>query len=189
MGSSEPQPPARRAAAFFDRDGVLNLDKGYVYRPADIEWTPGAAEALRAANDAGLVVVVVTNQSGVARGFYGEAEVEALHGWMAGQLAPQGARIDAFYYCPFHEAATIEAYRIADHPDRKPNPGMLVRAIADLALDPARSFLIGDQASDLAAAAAAGVAGYLYAGGDLAGLTRQAIADLSLQGREHPVGG
>ena len=172
----------RRGAAFFDRDGVINLDRGYVHRPDQVEWSHGAAEAIVAANAAGLAVVVVTNQSGVARGFYGEAEVEALHGWMQGQLAAAGARVDRFYHCPFHEAAAVEAYRVADHPDRKPNPGMLLRAIADLSLDPAASFLIGDQPSDLAAAAAAGVRAYLFEGGDLAGLTRRAIAALGDQG-------
>ncbi len=169
-----------RGAAFFDRDGVLNRDKGYVHRPEDVEWSNGAAEAISAANAAGLLVVVVTNQSGVARGFYGEAEVVALHDWMSGQLAARGARIDRFYYCPFHEAATLEAYRVADHPDRKPNPGMLLRAIEELRIDPARSFIIGDQPGDLAAGAGAGVAAYLFEGGDLARLARRAIAELGL---------
>jgi D-glycero-D-manno-heptose 1,7-bisphosphate phosphatase len=172
-----------RGAAFFDRDGVLNRDVGYAHRPEHIEWLPGAAEAVAAANAAGLVVVVVTNQSGVARGFYAEADVEALHAWMAADLAAKGARIDRFYHCPYHAEAVVEAFRHADHPDRKPNPGMLLRAIADLAIDPARAFLIGDQDSDLAAARAAGVIGYRYDGGDLGALARQAIADLGLQRR------
>jgi D-glycero-D-manno-heptose 1,7-bisphosphate phosphatase len=180
MASSNTRPNLS-GAAFFDRDGVLNRDTGYAHRPEHIEWIAGAAEALASANAAGLLVVVVTNQSGVARGYYGEADVEALHAWMAAELAAQGARIDRFYHCPYHADAAVEAYRVADHPDRKPNPGMLLRAIADLAIDPARSFLIGDQASDLAAARAAGVASYLYGGGDLAALVRQAIAELSLE--------
>jgi D-glycero-D-manno-heptose 1,7-bisphosphate phosphatase len=173
---------AGRGAAFFDRDGVLNRDKGYVHRPEDVEWTAGAAEAVRRANAAGLWVVVVTNQSGVARGFYGEAEVEALHAWMSDQLAAQGARVDRFYHCPYHEAGVVEAYRIADHPDRKPNPGMLLRAIADLSIDPGRSFMIGDQISDMVAGARAGVASYLFDGGDLADLAGQAIAELAFEG-------
>jgi D-glycero-D-manno-heptose 1,7-bisphosphate phosphatase len=172
-----------RGAAFFDRDGVLNRDIGYAHRPEHIEWIPGAAEAVAAANAAGLAVVVVTNQSGVARGFYAEADVEALHVWMAEELAARGARIDRFYHCPYHAEAVVEAYRHADHPDRKPNPGMLLRAIADLAIDPAQAFLIGDQDSDLAAARAAGVTGYRYIGGDLGALARKAIADLGLQRR------
>lgn len=170
--------PERRGAAFFDRDGVLNRDKGYVGRSDDVEWMPGAAEAIRLANQAGLLVVVVTNQSGVARGYYGEADVRALHAWMTGQLATEGARIDRFYYCPFHEEASVEAYRVADHPERKPNPGMVLRAIKELSIDPGRSFLIGDQLTDVVAGARAGVASYLFDGSDLAALTRQAIDEL-----------
>lgn len=169
-----------RGAAFFDRDGVLNRDKGYVHRSEDVEWTPGAAEAIRLANQAGLAVVVVTNQSGVGRGYYGEADVAALHRWMSDELAREGAVVDRFYYCPFHAEAKVEAFRAADHPDRKPNPGMLLRAIAELSLDPARSFMIGDQLSDVIAGARAGVASYLFEGGDLAALTAQAIAELGL---------
>ncbi len=170
-----------RGAAFFDRDGVLNRDVGYVHRPEDFEWTPGAMAAVAAANAAGLAVVVVTNQSGVARGFYSEAEVEALHAWMHRELASQGAFIDRFYHCPYHADGVVAAYRIADHPDRKPNPGMLLRAIADLAIDPKASFMIGDQPSDMTAAARAGVTGYLFDGADLLALTRRAIAALTVQ--------
>jgi D-glycero-D-manno-heptose 1,7-bisphosphate phosphatase len=101
---------------------------------------------------------------------------------MADQLAAKGARIDAFYHCPFHAEAVIEAYRHADHPDRKPNPGMLLRAIADLDLAPEASFMIGDNTWDVAAAEAAGVRGYLFDGSDLVALTRQAIAELAAQG-------
>lgn len=176
-------PKGSRGAAFFDRDGVLNLDKGYVGRAKDVVWVPGAARALAAANAAGLAVIVVTNQSGVARGYYAEADVAALHAWMAAELASQGARVDAFYHCPFHPDAVVEAYRAADHPDRKPNPGMLLRAIDDFGLDPAASFLIGDQPHDLAAAAAAGVRGYLFDGSDLLALTLRALADLGVQHR------
>ena len=175
--------PNLRGAAFFDRDGVLNRDTGYAHRPEHIDWMPGAAEAVAAANAAGLVVVVVTNQSGVARGLYTEADIQTLHVWMAAELAAQGARIDRFYHCPYHAEAVVEAYRHVDHPDRKPNPGMLLRAIADLAIDPARAFLIGDQDRDLAAARAAGVTGYRYDGGDLSTHARQAIANLRLQRR------
>src|SRR3974390_1576914 len=94
------KPEILRGAAFFDRDGVLNRDTGYVTKPEGVEWSTGAVEAIAAANAAGLLVVVVTNQSGVARGFYGEAEVEALHAWMSDELAALGARVDRFYYCP-----------------------------------------------------------------------------------------
>ena len=157
---------------------MLNVDKGYVRRPEDIVWTVGVAEAIRRANAADLLVVVVTNQSGVARGYYDETDVDALHVLMGRRLREQGARIDRFYYCPFHEAVLVAAYRSADHPDRKPSPGMLLRAINEMSIWSARSFLIGDQASDLAAAERAGIVGHLFEGGDLAALTGRAIAEL-----------
>jgi D-glycero-D-manno-heptose 1,7-bisphosphate phosphatase len=168
-----------RPAILFDRDGTLNVDRGYTFRPSDLEWTPGAREAVKRVNDAGFLAVVVTNQSGVARGFYAEADVVAFHEAMIADLATIGARLDALYYCPFHADATLEAYRHADHPDRKPNPGMLLRAMAEFDLDPQRVVMIGDQASDLAAAAAAGVRGALYSGGDLAQLVQDLLANLA----------
>lgn len=156
-----------RPALFLDRDGVLNVDSGYVGRPEDWVWIEGAQRAVKLANDAGWLVVVVTNQSGVARGYYTEAEVEALHDWVHAELTVVGARIDAFYTAPHHAEATVERYRHPAHPDRKPNPGMLLRAIAELNIDPARSVLIGDKLSDLEAARRGGVRGVLFEGGDL----------------------
>lgn len=168
-----------RPAILFDRDGTLNVDRGYTFRPSDLEWTPGAREAVKRVNDAGFLAVVVTNQSGVARGFYAEADVLAFHAAMNADLAELGAHLDALYYCPFHAEASDPGYRHADHPDRKPNPGMLLRAMAELDLDPQRVVMIGDQESDLAAAAAAGVRGALYSGGDLAQLVQDLLADLA----------
>ena len=114
----------------------------------------------------GHLVVVCTNQAGVARGFYGEADVDAFHAAMRADLARDGAFIDAFYHCPFHVDAVDPRYRL-DHADRKPRPGMLLRAMAEWPIDRARSFLIGDSDADLAAARAASVAGYRYTGGSL----------------------
>jgi len=166
---------ASRAAVIFDRDGVLNLDHGYVGDPSRLEWTPGARRAIGRLNRAGLLVIVVTNQSGVARGLFDEAAVDRLHAIMRADLARDGARIDAFYVCPFHAEAIVAAYRHPDHPDRKPNPGLILKALADWAIDPGRAVLIGDQPSDLEAARRAGIAGALFPGGDLdaflAGLT------------------
>jgi D-glycero-D-manno-heptose 1,7-bisphosphate phosphatase len=156
-----------RAAVLFDRDGVLNVDHGYVCEPERLEWIPGARAAVAALNLSGVLVIVVTNQSGVARGFYDLAAVEALHDRMQADLAVEGGRIDAFYLCPFHARARVEAFRHPDHPDRKPNPGMILRAIADWDIDPARALMIGDKPSDLEAARRAGVAGVLFDGDDL----------------------
>lgn len=162
-------------AIFFDRDGTLNVDVDYLHDPADFVWTEGAIEAIRWANENGYLVIVVTNQSGIARGYYDEAAVHRLHDWMNAALARQGARIDAFYYCPHHPAGRVPAYtRVCDC--RKPAPGMLLRAIAEHEIDPAASLMIGDAASDVTAAKQAGVRGVRYVGGSLADCVREALA-------------
>jgi len=157
-----------RAAVLIDRDGVLNVDHGYVAEPERLEWVPGARRAVAALNRSGVLVIVITNQSGVARGLYDLAAVEALHARMQADLAAEDGRIDAFYLCPFHAEARVDAFRHPDHPDRKPNPGMILRAIADWGIDPGRALMIGDKDSDLEAARRAGVAGVRFDGGDLA---------------------
>ena len=164
-----------RKAAFLDRDGVLNVDRGYVHRIADLQWIDGAQAAVRRLNDAGYLVLVVTNQSGIGRGYYDEAALEAVHARLAADFAASGARVDAFYACPFHPEAVHDRYRHPDHPDRKPNPGLILRAIADWGVDPAASFLIGDKPSDMEAARRAGVRGYPFAGGDLDALVARII--------------
>jgi D-glycero-D-manno-heptose 1,7-bisphosphate phosphatase len=156
-----------RPALFLDRDGVLNEDRGYVHRWEDFCWIPGAREAVAAFNARNWWVFVVTNQSGVGRGYYPEADVLALHARMAADLAAAGARIDAFYHCPFHPEALEDRYRHPDPPDRKPNPGMLLRAMADWPVDAARSVMVGDKAIDLEAGQRAGVRSLLFPGGDL----------------------
>jgi D-glycero-D-manno-heptose 1,7-bisphosphate phosphatase len=166
---------AARGAIFFDRDGVLNVDSGFVYRAEDFRWIEGAREAVKLVNDAGLYAIVVTNQSGVARGFYGEEDVQTLHDWMRRDLKSFGAHIDAFYYCPYFDDATVAAYRFVDHPDRKPNPGMILRGLTDFSVDPRRAILIGDKASDLEAAKRAGVAARLFQGGSLAAMVSDAL--------------
>lgn len=171
------EPRFSRPAAFLDRDGVINVDRGYTHRPDQLEFTPTAVEAIGLLNQAGCHVLVVTNQSGVARGLYGVAEVEAFHAHMNAALRERGAHIDAFYYCPYHPDGQVPEFAI-DHDDRKPAPGMILRAMREWHADPARSFLIGDKQSDLEAAAAAGIAGYLIEAnvGDLAAQVRAVLA-------------
>jgi D-glycero-D-manno-heptose 1,7-bisphosphate phosphatase len=102
----------KRPAVFLDRDRVLNEDTGYVFDPGKLKWIEGAQEAVKAINEAGYFAFVVTNQSGVARGLYGESDVLALHAWMADELAKMGARIDDFAYFPHHPEAIVERYRV-----------------------------------------------------------------------------
>ena len=166
---------APRPAAFFDRDGVFNEDQGYVHRIEDLVWIPGGPRAVRRLNDLGYLVILVTNQSGIGRGYYDEAAMHAIHAALAEHLAGEGAHIDAVYFAPHHEDAVLEHYRQADHPDRKPNPGMLLRAMQDFPIDREHSFLIGDKDSDLEAARRAGVKGYLFGGGDLDVLVRSIL--------------
>ncbi len=169
-----------RPGVIFDRDGVLNVDRGYVHRLEDLAWIPGAAPAIARLNRLGLPVLVATNQSGVARGLYSEADVDAFHAGMQAQLADAGAHIDQFYSCPFHADAVIDAFRHPDHPDRKPNPGMILRGMAQWRLDPARTLVIGDKASDIEAAARARAVGVLYPGGDLEAFVLGQLAALNL---------
>ena len=164
----------RRPAVFFDRDGVLNHDDGYTHRPEDFHWNDGAIQAIRQVNDRGWYAFVVTNQSGVARGFYAEEDVVRLHRWMNEQLRLHGAHIDDFRYCPDHPDGTVPRYaKVSDW--RKPAPGMLLDLIKTWPIDVAASVLIGDKDIDIEAAERAGLAGRLYRGGDLAVLVRQEL--------------
>jgi D,D-heptose 1,7-bisphosphate phosphatase len=169
----------RRPALFLDRDGVLNLDHGYVGTPARFEFMGGAQAALRHATDAGWHVFVATNQSGVARGFYTECDVQALMAWVGEQVRRAGGTIDDTRYCPYHPEAASPAYR---RPSdwRKPAPGMLMDLLRAWEVDAARSVLVGDQPSDLEAAAAAGIGGHRFLGGDLLAFIRPLL--------EHPPG-
>ena len=157
---------ARRPAAFLDRDGVLIEDTGWPHKPEDARWIPGAAQAVKRLNDAGWLVFVVTNQAGVARGLFPELQVGVMHGWMAHEFAVLGAHVDAFEYSPNHPEAKLEQYRI-DCRRRKPRPGMIEDLLAAWPVDAARSFLVGDRDTDIAAARAAGITGHLFEGGDL----------------------
>ncbi len=164
-----------RPALFLDRDGVLNVDRGYVSRIEDFEWIDGAAAAIAAFNTRGWWVFVVTNQTGIAHGLYTEDDMETLHAWMNAQLADQGARIDRIYHCPFHAEGSVERYR-RDSYDRKPRPGMLIQAMTDFPVIREQSIMIGDKDADIEAARAAGVHGVLFSGGNLATFARWTLA-------------
>jgi D-glycero-D-manno-heptose 1,7-bisphosphate phosphatase len=162
----------RRPAVFLDRDGVLNHDDNYVGSVDRFRWIDGAKDAVRLMNDRGYYVFVVTNQAGVARGYYEEESVAGLHRWIADQLRSEGASIDDWRYCPYHPDGTVERYR-ATHPWRKPEPGMLVDLMDKWPVDRERSILVGDKESDCEAARAVGIRAFLFEDGNL----RDFVAD------------
>jgi D-glycero-D-manno-heptose 1,7-bisphosphate phosphatase len=151
----------KKPAAFLDRDGVLNYDRGYTHRADDLVMIPGAATAVRLLNEAGYYVFVVTNQGGVARGLYSEAAIKQVHGHMQDILMKEGAHIDAFYYCPHHPEGEVKEFAIACR-CRKPEPGMLEQAAREWPIERGRSFLIGDRDHDVAAAAAVHIRGIKF---------------------------
>jgi D,D-heptose 1,7-bisphosphate phosphatase len=155
-----------RKALFLDRDGVINVDHGHVGSRDRFEWMPGALDTIRHATGRGWHVFIVTNQSGVARGKYDEAAVLDLLDWIADEARRHGGTIDDARYCPFHPDAVVPAYRaLSDW--RKPAPGMLLDLIRAWELDPARCVMIGDQETDVQAAASAGIPGHRFTGGNL----------------------
>lgn len=159
---SDANPAGRnRAALFLDRDGVLVEEVNYLHKAADMRIIPGAPAAVRVANDRGLAVIVVTNQSGVGRGYYGWAEFAALQAALVEIFAEQGARFDMVLACAYHANAQAPFDR-PDHPWRKPQPGMLEAAADALALDLSRSWIVGDAASDIEAGRNAGLAGAVH---------------------------
>jgi D-glycero-D-manno-heptose 1,7-bisphosphate phosphatase len=156
----------RRPAAFLDRDGILNEDIGFAHRPDQIIWVSGAMEAVRLLNENNFQVFVVTNQAGISRNYYTEDHVNQLHNWMNGELNKHDARIDDFRFSPFHPEFDDGRFgHLADW--RKPAPGMLLDLMRVWPVELERSFMIGDRDSDVQAAEAAGIRGYLFSGGNL----------------------
>jgi D-glycero-D-manno-heptose 1,7-bisphosphate phosphatase len=133
---------------------VINVDHGYVHRWHDFEFVPGAVQAMRKLHEAGYLLVVVTNQSGIARGMYTEQEFQALSRQMGQHLSEQGVPLTAVFHCPHHPEGQVQKYAV-DCACRKPEPGLILRAIKELAIDPTQSLLVGDKLSDLQAARAA----------------------------------
>ena len=161
-------------AAFFDRDGVLNVDKSYLYKIEDLEWIDGAKEALAYLTQKGYTIFVVTNQSGIARGYYTVADMEKLHEFMAQQVAAAGGKIEKFYYCPHLPEGKVAEYAV-DCDCRKPKPGLILRAFAEYDIDKNAAFLIGDKPRDVKSAEAAGIKGCLFEGGNLLNFVKEIV--------------
>lgn len=158
----------RRPALFLDRDGTINIDKGYTHKTEDFVTIPGAMALIRYFCDAGWHVFVVTNQAGIAKGHYQLTDMEKFHEHLRDySVSHAGAFIQDVRHCPYHADAVVPELKVADHPDRKPNPGMIESLIADWPVDLAHSLLIGDMPSDIAAGEAAGVRSLLFKGEDL----------------------
>ena len=173
------QRPARgRPALFLDRDGAVVEETGYLHRVEDILVIPGAVQVIAAANQQNVPVIMVTNQSGIGQGHYGWAEFKSVQDAIVASLATEGARIDAVYACAHHpEAEGFLAH--PNHPARKPNPGMLLKAASDLAIDLKSSWLVGDKAADIEAAKRAGIAGALQVATGYGSAERQLAATLA----------
>lgn len=144
-----------RPTLFLDRDGVINVDRGHVHRIEDFEFIPGIFELVGAANEADWYVVVVTNQAGIAKGYYTAEDFALLTMWMCDQFRENGAHIDAVYHCPHHPEFGNPSTRNCDC--RKPKPGMILAAVHDMGIDVSRSILVGDKDTDMAAGRAASI--------------------------------
>jgi D-glycero-D-manno-heptose 1,7-bisphosphate phosphatase len=147
---------AMRKALFLDRDGVINVEKNYVYRIEDFEFVDGIFDLCACAQRLGFKLIVITNQAGIGRGYYTETDFEQLTQWMLKEFRSHGTAIDHVYHCPYHPTAGVGEYR-QDSFDRKPNPGMILKAKRDYGLDLSRSVLIGDKESDIEAGRTAGI--------------------------------
>jgi D-glycero-D-manno-heptose 1,7-bisphosphate phosphatase len=168
-------------ALFLDRDGVINVDRGYVHRPDQFEFVPGIFELARFwTNELRRPIVVVTNQSGIGRGYFDQAAYSELTRWMCDRFEAEGTSIVRVYHCPHHPADGIGEYR-CDHPWRKPKPGMLLQAISELKLDPVHCAIMGDKMSDMEAGAAAeiGLRILIGTGGGPCEPAHEMVADLA----------
>lgn len=172
---------AGKAAVFLDRDGVINREKNYVHRVDEFEFLDGVFEACRRIRRAGYRLVIITNQAGIARGYYTEADYHALTRWMLDCFRAQGVEVDAVYFCPHHPEHGLGDYR-RECGCRKPAPGMILDAAREHGLDLSRSILVGDKLSDIQAGKAAGIGScILVLSGHSAGSAARSEADAVYQ--------
>lgn len=167
---------SKNKAVFFDRDGTLNVDIAYLHRPEEFVWIEGAKEAIKYVNDMGYLAILVTNQSGVARGFYPEEDIKNVYNWMNGELAEIGAHLDALFYCPHHPQGKIPAYT-KECNCRKPETGMVDMACERFYIDRSKSFFVGDSDKDMECAASAGVTGIHYKKGSLLARVQEFVTE------------
>lgn len=168
----------KRPALFLDRDGVINVDHGYVHTPEEFQFIEGIFDLVAAANRAGYLVVVVTNQAGIGRGYYSEEQFQVLTHWMRARFTEHGGKIDGVYFCPYHPEHGIGEYR-RESEFRKPAPGMLLQAQRELDIDMSNSIFVGDKASDMQAGRAAGVGKLILLGGNKLSLDSIPVQKLS----------
>ena len=167
-----------KKAVFFDRDGTLNVDIAYLHRPEDFVWIEEAKEAIKYVNAKGYLAILVTNQSGVARGYYPEEDIQKVYNWMNQELAENGAHLDALFYCPHHPHGKIPAYtKTCDC--RKPATGMVDAACARYNIDRSKSYFVGDSDGDMECASLAGIKGIRYTGGSLLKCIEEFISSVS----------
>ena len=161
-------------AVFFDRDGTLNVDVHYLHRPEDFIWIKDAKKAIKYVKDRGYLAILVTNQSGVARGFYPESDVVAVYDWMNQELSKIGTKIDDLYYCPHHPNGKIAAYsKVCDC--RKPSPLLVNNACQKYNIAKNKSYFVGDTVTDMQCAKNAGIIGIKYENGSLYDLIKSSI--------------
>jgi len=151
-----------KKAIFLDRDGTINVEKDYLFKISDFEFLPGVIEALRSLQAAGFLLIIITNQSGIARGYYSLADYEMLNHWMLNELIKNGVRIERVYFCPHHPNATVSKYKV-NCDCRKPKLGMFKRAIVDYNIDLSHSFAIGDKIRDCSICSSTVCRGFLIA--------------------------
>lgn len=156
----------KKNAILLDRDGVLNVNHGYVCEQERFEWTPDAREAIRWINDSGFLAIIVTNQAGIGRGYYSESQFHSFMAWIQSKLMEAGAHFDAYYFCPHHPSEAKPPFNVQCE-CRKPNPGMLLQAVADWDIDVSRAVMLGDKESDCMAAERANIKSVRYHGGSL----------------------